>query len=57
MSTIESSDTLSKIDVRVFKTKNAMGAAAATLGAEQIREALAERDEANIIVATGASQF
>lgn len=34
-----------------------MGAAAAAAGAESIRRAIEERGEANIIVATGASQF
>jgi glucosamine-6-phosphate deaminase len=34
-----------------------MGKAAATAGAEHIRRAIAERGDANIIVATGASQF
>lgn len=57
MSTVEAVDRRSNIDVRVFKTKEAMGAAAATLGAEMIRKAIADRNEANIIVATGASQF
>lgn len=37
--------------------KLAMGKAAAAAGAEHIRRALAERGAANIIVATGASQF
>ncbi len=37
--------------------KARMGKAAATAGAEHIRKALASRGEANIIVATGASQF
>ncbi len=34
-----------------------MGHRAAACGAERIRAAIAERDSANIIVATGASQF
>ncbi len=37
--------------------KAAMGKAAAAAGAELIRRALADRGAANIIVATGASQF
>jgi glucosamine-6-phosphate deaminase len=49
--------TKQKIDLRIFDTKDAMGAAAAAMGAEQIRCAIAERGEAHIIVATGASQF
>jgi glucosamine-6-phosphate deaminase len=57
MSTVESVVRRNNIEVRVFKTKEAMGAAAATLGAEMIRKAIADRNEANIIVATGASQF
>ena len=45
------------MDIRIFDDKAALGAAAAAQGAEAIRQALAERGEANIIVATGASQF
>ena len=41
----------------VAETKQEMGAQAATVGAQQIREAIAVRGAANIIVATGASQF
>jgi glucosamine-6-phosphate deaminase len=41
----------------IFETKREMGRAAAAEGAELIRRALADRGEANIIVATGASQF
>jgi len=41
----------------VAKTKNESGAAAAALGAKLIREALRKNGRANIIVATGASQF
>ncbi|MBN2640301.1 MAG: glucosamine-6-phosphate deaminase [Victivallales bacterium] len=43
--------------LNIFKDKEQNGAAAAAAGAELIRQALAERAEANIIVATGASQF
>ena len=43
--------------LHVFPTKSDMGSAAATLGAESIRMAIAERGTATIIVATGASQF
>lgn len=39
------------------ESKTAMGAAAAAAGAERIRDAITERGTANIIVATGASQF
>ncbi len=41
----------------IFDTKNEMGLAAANAGAEVIRKAIAEKGRANIIVATGASQF
>jgi glucosamine-6-phosphate deaminase len=43
--------------IKIHKTKEEAGAAAATLGARLIREALAERGQANLIMATGASQF
>lgn len=42
---------------RILSTKPELGKAAAAEGAALIREALAARGEANIIVATGASQF
>jgi glucosamine-6-phosphate deaminase len=45
------------MDVKIMPDKLAMGKAAAAAGAEQIRRALAARGHANIIVATGASQF
>ena len=45
------------MEISVFDTKQQMGTAAAKWGAEQIRSALRERGSANIIVATGASQF
>jgi glucosamine-6-phosphate deaminase len=38
-------------------TKQEMGQRAASQGAQWIREALSQRGEATIIVATGASQF
>jgi len=41
----------------IAKTKDETGAAAATLGAKLILEAISKRGKANIIVATGASQF
>ncbi len=41
----------------ISKTKQELGARAAREGADLIRQTLATRDEANIIVATGASQF
>jgi len=45
------------VDIQIFDDKNTMGQAAARDGAERIRQAIASRGEANIIVATGASQF
>ena len=45
------------MQVKVFDSKTEMGAAAAASGAEIIREAIAARGTASIIVATGASQF
>jgi glucosamine-6-phosphate deaminase len=41
----------------IFNDKTTMGAHAAEAGAELIRQAIAKRGSANIIVATGASQF
>jgi glucosamine-6-phosphate deaminase len=41
----------------VFADKEAMGAAAAAVAAEQIKAAIADKGRANIILATGASQF
>lgn len=43
--------------IRVYPDKEALGEAAAKAGAEKIRNALAERDRAFIVLATGASQF
>lgn len=43
--------------ISVFPTKQESGAAAARAGADSIRQAQAARQVANIIVATGASQF
>lgn len=45
------------MQVEVFETKEALGRKAAADGAQLIRDALAKRGEANIILATGASQF
>jgi glucosamine-6-phosphate deaminase len=45
------------MDIKIMPDKAQMGKAAAAAGAERIRRALADRGEANIIVATGASQF
>ena len=45
------------MDVKIMPDKAVMGKSAAAAGAEHIRRAIAERGTANIIVATGASQF
>jgi len=45
------------MNVKIMPDKTQMGKAAAAAGAEHIRRAIAERGAANIIVATGASQF
>src|SRR5215813_5109860 len=45
------------MDIKIMPDKAQMGKAAAAAGAEHIRRAVRERGEANIIVATGASQF
>jgi len=47
----------SKLEIREASDKAALGRAAAELGAQAIRAALAEHGEATIVVATGASQF
>jgi glucosamine-6-phosphate deaminase len=45
------------MDIKIMPDKAQMGKAAAAAGAEHIRRAIAARGDANIIVATGASQF
>ncbi len=45
------------MDRFIFATKESMGAAAAQAAAEAITEAIAEKGQANLILATGASQF
>lgn len=45
------------MEIIISETKKELGTKAAHKGAEIIRKAIAERGEANIIVATGASQF
>jgi glucosamine-6-phosphate deaminase len=45
------------MEIRVLPDKFLLGQAAAKHGASLIREAIADRGEANILVATGASQF
>ncbi|MCA9261096.1 MAG: glucosamine-6-phosphate deaminase [Planctomycetales bacterium] len=45
------------MQIEVYAEKAAMGVAAAQAGAKRLRQALRQRGEASIIVATGASQF
>lgn len=45
------------MDIKIMPDKAQMGKAAAAAGAEHIRRAITDRGTANIIVATGASQF
>ena len=45
------------MDVKIFNDKFALGKAAAALGAAKIRAAIAKKGYANVILATGASQF
>jgi glucosamine-6-phosphate deaminase len=45
------------MEIVISETKEELGRVAAKQGAELIRKAIAEKGEANIIVATGASQF
>jgi glucosamine-6-phosphate deaminase len=45
------------MNIKIMPDKSQMGKAAAAAGAEHIRLAIKERGAANIIVATGASQF
>lgn len=45
------------MEIHVFNSKQEMGVQAASDGAIIIRQALAERGTANVILATGASQF
>jgi len=45
------------MQTRVFETKEKMGQAAAEAAAASIRDAIAQRRQANLILATGASQF
>ncbi len=50
-------DSRNPLSISVSETKQEMGALAARRGAEALRRALDEKSYANIIVATGASQF
>ena len=45
------------MDVRVFDSKTEMGGAAAEYGGRIVREQIAKEGNANLILATGASQF
>jgi len=45
------------IDIRQYTTKSETGEAAAAFGAQAISDAIARRGLANIVIATGASQF
>ncbi len=45
------------MEIIIINTKEELGKEAACKGAELIRKAISEREKANIIVATGASQF
>ncbi|MFC1735048.1 glucosamine-6-phosphate deaminase [Candidatus Hydrogenedentota bacterium] len=45
------------MEIQAFETKDEMGRAAAEKAAEILREALATKDKARFIIATGASQF
>ena len=45
------------MNIQIFNTKDALGAAAAELAAKAIRTVIADYGQAQIILATGASQF
>nr|WP_310821316.1 hypothetical protein [Stratiformator vulcanicus] len=45
------------MNLSIYPNREEMGAAAARLGTEAIRSAIANRGSANILVATGSSQF
>jgi len=45
------------METRIFPTKGETGAAAAALAAKRLNAAIADRGSANLILATGASQF
>jgi glucosamine-6-phosphate deaminase len=45
------------MDIRIFKSKQELGQAAAEDAARLIRQAITERGRAYLIAATGASQF
>lgn len=45
------------VKIQTYETRQELGLAAGKLGAEQIKNAIEKRGEANIILATGQSQF
>ncbi|NCG27606.1 MAG: glucosamine-6-phosphate deaminase, partial [Verrucomicrobiales bacterium] len=45
------------MNIHKATSKNDLGKEAARIGAQKIRESISTQGEANIIVATGASQF
>lgn len=45
------------MQTHIFSSRQENGQKAAALGAERIRQTLRDRNEANVIIATGASQF
>ena len=45
------------MEIEIFDHKDEMGAAAAATGIAKLKEVLADKDSASIIVATGVSQF
>lgn len=45
------------IDIHLYETKTTNGKAAADLGATAIRNAIVAKGKANVVIATGASQF
>lgn len=45
------------MNIKIFKTKESMGKAAAEKAAEILKDAIDKKGEANFVIATGASQF
>lgn len=54
---MEQTHTIDKLDVRVFDEPVAMGAAAADRVEKKLNDAIRQKGSANLILATGASQF
>lgn len=46
-----------KLNLKIYEDETSAGAASAILVAEKLKEAIAEKGKANLILATGASQF